>query len=44
MDFTCEKSVLANIHILLTNVAVCKGRGYNFTFWRHVVGDCLIVL
>ena len=25
------------------SVAVCKGRGYNFTFWHHVAGDCLIV-
>ena len=26
------------------HVAVCKGRGYNFFFWCHAVGDCLIVM
>ena len=24
-------------------VVVCKGTGYNFTFWCHVAGDYLIV-
>ena len=34
----------ADYNAIFNPVVVCKGRGYNFTFWCHVAGDCLIVM
>ena len=42
-SYNCPLSMRTYLYLGGESVVVCKGRGYNFTFWCHVVADCLIV-